>query len=279
MAGLGTKLFLQGDTLSADEVNGYFMSQVVTKFATAAARDSAFGDGIPVSLGGSGKPSLSPGMICFVQFQADGITQLNRIQYYDGTYWQDSDQFFVGDGLITTAKLATNSVTSAKISALAVTTAKLTDDAVTTAKIVDSAVTSAKIADGTIVNADVSSSAGIDLGKLADATIEEKSPATIGAATNYSLVLTDKNKFIKMAFGVGIANTVTVPTNASVAWPIGSQIHIIQYGAGKTQVIPQNNTVTIYATPGTYLRAQYSSATLLKCETNVWLLMGDLSAS
>jgi|GEM_PF-1636104 len=142
---------------------------------------------------------------------------------------------------------------------------------VQTIEIEDGAVTSAKIADGTIVNADISTTAAIDLGKLADATIDEKS-------ASYTLVLTDKNKFIKMNVTT-TANTVTVPTNASVAFPIGSQIHIIQYGSGKTQVIPVSGTVTIYATPGTYLRAQYSSATLLKCDTNIWMLMGDLSAS
>lgn len=132
-------------------------------------------------------------------------------------------------------------------------------------------VTSTMIADGTIVNADINASAAIDLGKLADATIDEKS-------SSYTLALTDKNKFIKMNV-TSTANTVTVPTNASVAFPVGSQIHIIQYGTGKTQVIPVSGTVTIYATPGTYLRAQYSSATLLKCDTNIWMLMGDLSAS
>ena len=145
------------------------------------------------------------------------------------------------------------------------------DSSVTTAKLADSAVTSAKIADGTIVNADINASAAIDLGKLADATIDEKS-------ASYALVLTDKNKFIKMSV-TSTANTVTVPTNASVAFPIGSQIHIIQYGTGKTQVIPVSGTVTLYATPGAYLRAQYSAATLLKCDTNIWMLMGDLSAS
>lgn len=145
------------------------------------------------------------------------------------------------------------------------------DSSVTTAKLADSAVTSAKIADGTIVNADVNASAAIDLGKLADATIDEKS-------ASYTLALTDKNKFIKMSI-TSTANTVTVPTNASVAFPIGSQIHIIQYGTGKTQVIPVSGTVTLYATPGAYLRAQYSAATLLKCDTNIWMLMGDLSAS
>ena len=147
----------------------------------------------------------------------------------------------------------------------------LLDLSVTTGKLADGAVTSTKIADGTIVNADINASAAIDLGKLADATIVEES-------ASYTLLLTDKNRFIKMNVA-STANTVTVPTNASVAFPIGSQIHIIQYGSGKTQVIPVNGTVNIYATPGAYLRAQYSSATLLKCDTNTWMLMGDLSAS
>ena len=74
-------------------------------------------------------------------------------------------------------------------------------------------VTSTMIADGTIVNADISTTAAIDLGKLADATIDEKS-------ASYTLALTDKNKFIKMSV-TSTANTVTVPTNASVAFPIG----------------------------------------------------------
>lgn len=101
--------------------------------------------------------------------------------------------------------------------------------------------------------------------------IDEKS-------TSYTLVLTDSNKFIKMNIA-SAANTVMVPTNASVAWPIGTQIHVIQYGSGKTQVAPVSGTVIIYATPGNFLRAQYSSATLLKCDTNLWMLMGDLSAT
>jgi len=146
----------------------------------------------------------------------------------------------------------------------------ITDGEVTESKIATGAVTSAKILDGSIVNADINASAAIDPGKIADATIDEKS-------ADYTLVLTDKNKFVKMS--VASANTVTVPTNASVAWPVGSQIHIIQYGAGKTQVVPVSGTVIIYATPGTYLRARYSSATLLKCDTNTWLLTGDLSDS
>ena len=240
------KTFLQGEVLTANEVNQFLMDQVVVVFADAAARDNAFG--------GAGEPVLTEGRFCY-------LSNTNSVQYYDGAQWQDAPQFSLADGIVTAAKIASD----------AVTTVKILDSNVTTAKIADSAVTSAKIADGTIVNADISTTAAIDLGKLADATIDEKS-------ASYTLALTDKNKFIKMNVTT-TANTVTVPTNASVAFPIGSQIHIIQYGSGKTQVIPVSGTVTIYATPGTYLRAQYSSATLLKCDTNIWMLIGDLSVS
>jgi len=147
----------------------------------------------------------------------------------------------------------------------------ITDAEVTESKIAPGAVTSAKIADGTIVNADVNASAAIDLGKLADATIDVKT-------ANYPLVLTDKNKFIKMNSSSN--RTITVPLQATENFPEGSQIHIVRYGSGTLEIVGESNAVYIYATPGRFLRAQYSSATLLKCaDTNVWLLMGDLSAT
>ena len=143
---------------------------------------------------------------------------------------------------------------------------------VQTIEIEDGAVTSAKIADGTIVNADISATAAIDLGKLADATILTKT-------SNHTLVLTDKNKFIEMNI-TSTANTVSVPTDASVDFPIGSQINITQYGTGKTQIVAVTpGTTSIRATPGTYLRDRYSSATLIKRAANEWYLIGDLSAS
>lgn len=129
------------------------------------------------------------------------------------------------------------------------------------------------IASGVVVNADINDSAAIGLGKLADATI------SIQTATNYTLQLTDKNKFIKMNVTT-TANTVTVPLDSSVQFPEGAQIHIIQYGTGKTQVVGATGAVILYGTPGLFLRARYSSATLLKCAAaNTWMLMGDLSAS
>jgi len=128
------------------------------------------------------------------------------------------------------------------------------------------------IASGVIVNADVSSSASIELGKLANVSIDRKT-------ANYPLVLTDANKIIEMAL-TGTANTVSVPTNDSVAFPIGTQINIVQYGTGKTQIVASTpGTTSIRSTPGSYLRDRYSSATLIKRATDEWYLIGDLSAT
>ena len=124
------------------------------------------------------------------------------------------------------------------------------------------------IASGVIVNADISATAAIDLGKLADVS-------TNAQTASYTLVLADKNKVVEM--GVGSANNLTVPLNSSVAYPVGSQINILQTGAGQTTIVATGG-VTINATPGLKMRAQWSYATLIKRATDTWVLVGDISA-
>ena len=92
--------------------------------------------------------------------------------------------------------------------------------------------------------------------------------------TGYTLVLADAGKLVTM--GSASAQVLTVPTNASVAFPIGTQIMVTQYGAGKVQF---SSSATIRSTPGNFLRAQYSSATLTKIATDEWLIVGDTVAS
>lgn len=102
-------------------------------------------------------------------------------------------------------------------------------------------------------------------------------PIAINTRTaNYTLTLNDANRLVEM--NMSVANTVTVPANSSHAIPIGSKIEIFQYGSGKTQIIGDTG-VTIRTSPGSYLAAQYSYATLVKRGTNEWILFGDLSAS
>jgi hypothetical protein len=103
------------------------------------------------------------------------------------------------------------------------------------------------------------------------------SRTTISQKTaSYTLAaLTERDSMIEM--NSASATTLTVPTNATVAWPIGTSIDILRVGAGAVDVAAASG-VTINATPGLKLRAQWSSATLIKRATDTWVLVGDLSA-
>ncbi len=130
-------------------------------------------------------------------------------------------------------------------------------------------VTSAMIADSTIVDGDISATANIAQGKIADILTN---PQT----ASYTLVLADKNKIVEM--NVATANDLTVPPNSSVAFPVGTQIQVLQTGAGKTRILAGAG-VTVNGTPGIYMRAQWSGVTLLKRAQDTWVVMGDLSDS
>ena len=129
-------------------------------------------------------------------------------------------------------------------------------------------VTSAMILDGTIANADISTTAAIDQGKIADTTINAQ-------AASYTLVLTDKNKLVEV--GNASANTLTIPPNGSVAFPVGSTLTILQTGAGQC-TLTAGAGVTVNGTPGLKLRTTWSSATLIKRATDTWVALGDLVA-
>ena len=71
--------------------------------------------------------------------------------------------------------------------------------------------------------------------------------------------------------------TFTIPTNATLAWPIGASMDIFQTNTGEV-TIDAVVGVTLNKTPGNKLRTQWSSATILKRGTDNWILYGDLKA-
>jgi hypothetical protein len=99
--------------------------------------------------------------------------------------------------------------------------------------------------------------------------------ATSAQTASYTLVLADKGKLVEM--NNASANNLTVPLNSSVAFPIGTQINILQTGAGQTTVV-YTDGVTINSAAGLKLRTRWSSASLVKRATDTWVLVGDLSA-
>lgn len=91
----------------------------------------------------------------------------------------------------------------------------------------------------------------------------------------YTLALSDAGNIVSM--NNVSPNTVTIPTNATVAFSVGTQIDLLQLGAGQISVAPAAG-VTIRSDGGKLkLSGQYVPATLLKLATNEWLLFGSLS--
>jgi hypothetical protein len=92
---------------------------------------------------------------------------------------------------------------------------------------------------------------------------------------SYTLALADRGKLVEM--NVATANNLTVPLDSAVAFPVGTQIDLSQYGAGQTTVVATGG-VTIRSAGGALkLAAQYSGATLVKIATNEWYLFGDIT--
>lgn len=93
--------------------------------------------------------------------------------------------------------------------------------------------------------------------------------------TTYTLVLGDAGKVVECLNAS--AFTLTVPLNSSVAFPVGINIGITQWGTGQVTVAATGG-VTIRSSPTLKLRGQYAAANLFKRATNEWLLTGDLAA-
>ena len=93
---------------------------------------------------------------------------------------------------------------------------------------------------------------------------------------SYTLVLGDADKLVEM--NVAGANNLTIPPNSSVAFSIGAQTMIAQYGAGETTIVAGPG-VTIRSSGGKLkLNVQYAGATLIKIATDEWYLFGEIKA-
>lgn len=99
---------------------------------------------------------------------------------------------------------------------------------------------------------------------------------TLLKSASFTLALTDNYDLLKCVSASTI--TVTIPTNATVAFPVGSEIVIARYGAGAVTFSPASG-VTLYSSDSKKsINKQYEFATLKKIATDEWVLLGSLSA-
>jgi hypothetical protein len=90
--------------------------------------------------------------------------------------------------------------------------------------------------------------------------------------TTYTLVLGDAFKQITMSNAS--ANTLTIPTNASVAFSTGDRIDVWMLGAGVTTITGDTGVTVNGVSAGSGDLAQYGACSLLKIDTNTWLAGG-----
>jgi len=91
----------------------------------------------------------------------------------------------------------------------------------------------------------------------------------------YTLALTDAGKLVSINV-TGASVNLTIPTNASVAFPVGTRIDIVQLGSAQVTLVTTG--ITLQSSSSKFkLTGQYSGATLYKRATDTWLLIGDIA--
>ena len=140
------------------------------------------------------------------------------------------------------------------------------------------------ITDGITAAAAASTYAPInDAALTGDTTIQDADATSYAAGyldvpqalktANYGLLLADRGKSVVMN---GTSLTLTIPANASVAFPIGTAIAIINLNATSLTVAITTDTMTLVdsATTGSRTMSQNSMATLVKVSATAWLIGG-----
>lgn len=98
--------------------------------------------------------------------------------------------------------------------------------------------------------------------------------------TTYTPVLTDSYQVLVTRNNAG-ASTLTIPTNASVAFATGTVITVLNKGAGTvtiSAVTPATTTVlSAGATAASPTLAQYKSCALIKVATDTWYVVGAIA--
>jgi hypothetical protein len=105
---------------------------------------------------------------------------------------------------------------------------------------------------------------------------------TVGTAntTDYTAVLADQYQVLEI-MNKATAIAFNIPTNASVAFPIGTAITVLNIGAGLctiSAVTPGTTTVlSAGAVAASPTLAQYKTAVCIKTGTDAWYVVGGIA--
>lgn len=94
------------------------------------------------------------------------------------------------------------------------------------------------------------------------------------SGTTYTFVLGDAGNVVY--FTAASAVTAIVPANATAAFPVGTQIDLIQAGAGKVTLSLAGGVSMVSVNNNRAISAQYAAATMLKAGSDFWHFFGSI---
>ena len=117
---------------------------------------------------------------------------------------------------------------------------------------------------------------------LTAATYNSLPTFTIGTANtaDYTAVLADQYQALEI-MNKATAIAFKIPTNASVAFPIGTAITVLNIGAGTCTISAVTSGTTTVLSAGAVAAAptlaQYKSAVCIKTATDTWYVVGAIA--
>lgn len=103
----------------------------------------------------------------------------------------------------------------------------------------------------------------------------QTSATTVAVTGNYSLSLSDAGKQIEVNAASDVV--ITIPADADVAFPVGTEIEIVQEGAGKVTISPASGVTLHSLEDMREIAGQYGVVALKKRAANDWRLAGALA--
>lgn len=234
---------------------------VRTGSSTAAARSIASGAGVTVTngdgVGGNPTIALSSGVVTAGTYRSVTVDTYGRVTV--GTNPTTLAGYGITDGVLTTDSRLSDSrpPTGTASGSLA--------GSYPSPSIAPSAVDSTQIASGAVT-----------FDKL-NSNIKNLSFKVISLGSPYSLILSDADN-VMLQFSNSAPMDITIPLNTTTAFPIGCQIQVLRVGTSTVRFVPASG-VTLRSTDGAYIRTVNSSATLIKLNTNEWVVIGDMIAT
>lgn len=209
------------------------------------------------------------------------MARLPKVGGDDGSWGQILNDY-LAESHDDDGKLKAGSVGSSQLKSSSVTSTSIADGSITSAKIADGAVGGAQISDGAVQTTHIADGA-VTAQQLADDVIlagpqgepgpQGETLVTVNAQeSDYTLGATDAGNAVEITSPSG--TTVTVPSGV---FPIGSIVEVAQIGSGQVTLVAGSG-VTLQSADGLLkTRAQFSTISIRKRDTDTWLVVGDVA--